>query len=49
MLYKFIMCDHVIVILISTRWVLVTDPKAQPTQRMSTLQGRGLSGTNQKA
>jgi hypothetical protein len=26
------MCDHVIVILISTHWVLVTDPKAQPTQ-----------------
>jgi hypothetical protein len=40
MLYTFIMCDHVIVILISTRWVLVTVPRPQPTQRMTTLQGR---------
>jgi hypothetical protein len=34
------MCDHVIVTLISTHWVLVTIPTPQPTQRMSTLQGR---------
>jgi hypothetical protein len=40
MLYTFIMCNHVIVTLISTRWVLVTVPRPQPTQRMSTLQGR---------
>jgi hypothetical protein len=40
MLYTFIMCDHVIVTLISTHWVLVTIPTPQPTQRMSTLQGR---------
>jgi hypothetical protein len=30
----------VIVTLISTHWVLVTIPTPQPTQRMSTLQGR---------
>ena len=40
MLYTFIMCDHVIATLISTHWVLVTVPRPQPTQRMSTLQGR---------
>jgi hypothetical protein len=40
MLHTFIMCDHVIITLISTHWVLVTVPRPQPTQRMSTLQGR---------
>jgi hypothetical protein len=35
-----IMCDHVIVTLISTHWILVTVPRPQPTQRMSTLQNR---------
>jgi hypothetical protein len=34
------MCDHVIVILISTHWVLETVPRPQPTQWMSTLQDR---------
>ena len=40
MLHTSIMCDHVIVTLISTHWVLVTVTGPQPTQRMSTLQGR---------
>jgi hypothetical protein len=40
MLYTFIMCNHVIVTLISTRWILVTVLRPQPTQRVSILQGR---------
>jgi hypothetical protein len=40
MLHMSMMCDHVIVTLISTHWVLVTVTRPQPTQRMSTLHGR---------
>jgi len=44
----------IIVTLISTHWVLVTVPRAQPTQLLSTLQCRkveigGYQGTKQKA
>jgi hypothetical protein len=40
MLHMSMMCNHVIVTLISTHWVLVTVTRPQPTQRMSTLHGR---------
>jgi hypothetical protein len=43
MVYTFIMCDHAIVTLMSTHWVLVTVPRPQPTADEHTpkVAGRG--------